>query len=624
MSSSYLRFASGVVCLLALSSLIAYQADASRPSHLADPFSAGWMLSDTNGDEIIDFISGKVVLPAHPTAAQNAAAADLAARLGYATTGFTPPVVISAGEDRSDGPRIYVGRDAVPSKYSAMVAGYSDRLLPAEGGVFAVGDDVVVLGRDDAALLAAAEAYAARAPYIWRPSGEKIAAIGRACDPGAQISGVTYVKGKAGINRAFLNCTSDVTQSRLEEALKTGALASVHELVATGERRDGFRGPFQRSAGDSGRPRPLPAQVARHRMRQQAATARAPGQRGSTWRRSTRCAVCSAARRGCRSLPIWTASFMFRPGPPESRWRILRREWDWRPRASLCRWPHRRRDATVRDVRSKSVVETSSELGKEAERKFLEEDTAGKSEPALSPGEGELRIVDKAFGRQPAVLVRGDEAGAGAALGLLSEHFPNLWETGKEHESLEEIRYDLHRFFSLRSPAGQAAFALYRLGRWADEVKKSGPVHDVEVKLFVDVADPKLADLVRNMVETRLGASAVKVTAGSLHAGTQCCEKLPALHYQEPGYVYHQGTPAFQEDLTIPWEGKRLLDAVRSALPKLKPGEPVKLLARVSEGPEQRLQPEESADRDVAAGGREDEPGAGALRLQAGRELADG
>ena len=95
MSSSYLRFALGVLGLVALSSLIAYQADTSRAGHLADPFAAGWMLSDTNGDEIIDFISGKVVLPAHPTAAQNAAAADLAARLGYATTGFTPPVVIT-------------------------------------------------------------------------------------------------------------------------------------------------------------------------------------------------------------------------------------------------------------------------------------------------------------------------------------------------------------------------------------------------------------------------------------------------------------------------------------------------------------------------------------------------
>ena len=67
------------------------------------------MLTDTNGDDIVDFIAGKVVVPAHPSAAENAAAADLAARLGYATTGFTPPVVISAADDRADGPRIYVG-----------------------------------------------------------------------------------------------------------------------------------------------------------------------------------------------------------------------------------------------------------------------------------------------------------------------------------------------------------------------------------------------------------------------------------------------------------------------------------------------------------------------------------
>ena len=102
------RFRACVVVLLplALSSVIAYQSNVSRTDHLADPFIAGWMLSDTNGDDIIDFVSGKVVVPGHPTAAENASAADLAARLGFGTTGFTPPVVIGASEDRSDGPRI--------------------------------------------------------------------------------------------------------------------------------------------------------------------------------------------------------------------------------------------------------------------------------------------------------------------------------------------------------------------------------------------------------------------------------------------------------------------------------------------------------------------------------------
>jgi len=107
--------------------------------------------------------------------------------------------------------------------------------------------------------------------------------------------------------------------------------------------------------------------------------------------------------------------------------------------------------------------------------------------------------------------------------------------------------------------------------------------------VLVDVAGAGLADLVRSRAQTRLGVAEVKVDVRSLHAGTQCCEKLPALHYQEPGYQYRQGTPSFQEDVVIPWEGKRLLDAVKAALPKLKPGDPVKLLARVSEGPEQRL-----------------------------------
>src|SRR5712671_5901768 len=107
MFSTRMRLVVGAVVLLALSSLVAYQSDVPAAGHLADPFSAGWMVADTNGDEIVDFIAGKVVVPAHPTAAENSAAADLAARLGHATTGFTPPVVISTSEDRPDGPRIY-------------------------------------------------------------------------------------------------------------------------------------------------------------------------------------------------------------------------------------------------------------------------------------------------------------------------------------------------------------------------------------------------------------------------------------------------------------------------------------------------------------------------------------
>src|SRR5579883_3404639 len=152
---------------LVFCSLIAYQPSAAS-SHLSDPFAAGWFVTDTNGDGIVDFIPGKIVVPDHPTAAQNAAAADLAARAGFASTGLTPPVVIAASDDRKDGPRIYVGRPAPVE------------LRAEEGGVFVDGTNLIVAGHDDAGLLAAAEAYASRAPYIWRVGGERLANLGDA------------------------------------------------------------------------------------------------------------------------------------------------------------------------------------------------------------------------------------------------------------------------------------------------------------------------------------------------------------------------------------------------------------------------------------------------------------
>ena len=136
------------------------------PRHLAEPFAIGWMLIDTNGDGIADSIAGKIVVPANPTAAECAAAANLAARLGYGTTGLTPPIVITTPDDRRDAPRIYINQnDALRSQ-----------LLPDEGGVFESGGNLYVVGNNDAGLLAASEAYASRAPYAWKVPGDKLPA----------------------------------------------------------------------------------------------------------------------------------------------------------------------------------------------------------------------------------------------------------------------------------------------------------------------------------------------------------------------------------------------------------------------------------------------------------------
>ena len=148
-------------------------------------------------------------------------------------------------------------------------------------------------------------------------------------------------------------------------------------------------------------------------------------------------------------------------------------------------------------------------LAQEAERKLRAGDTAAaQAEATLAAGEGELRAVDEAFGRRGAIFVRGDEAGGAAAVDLLAGHLPNLWEAGKQFLSLEEIRYDLHRFFSLRSGVGQASAALYHLDRWMKEINASAGgnsgVSNVKAEVYVELADAGLATFVRERIQQQL------------------------------------------------------------------------------------------------------------------------
>ncbi|MGH9393370.1 MAG: hypothetical protein ACRD1E_04315, partial [Terriglobales bacterium] len=243
--------------------------------------------------------------------------------------------------------------------------------------------------------------------------------------------------------------------------------------------------------------------------------------------------------------------------------------------------------ANLHAITEQPVVAGDSPLAQAVEKKLAADDTAAsKAAPALAPGEGQLRVVDRAFGSHAAVLVRGDDAGASAALELAADHLPNLWKVGKQHESIEDVRYDLHQFFSQHSAAGQASAGLFFLDRLLQQINGQ-PVTNVKAEIYADLVDPKLASFVRDEIQKRYHLAAT-VTAASLRAGTQCCDANPDLHYDNPEFPFHQGTPVFTEDIHIPWEGTALLDAVRGAAAKLAPGQPLTLTARVSEGPEQR------------------------------------
>ncbi len=513
---------------LAVASAFAFQTpqSANPAARVADPFALGWMLEDTNGDGIADYIAGRIVVPAQPTAAENAAAANLAARLGYGTTGLTPPVVVAVNEDSGNGPRIYVGKGAVPATQLPKVTLESD-----EGGIFVVGQNLAVIGASDAGLMAAADAYSARAPYQWRVAGKKLS------DIGTGLTGVTYLRGKSGVHRAFLGeAEAPPTAIEPAPAQPAGAGGGGAGAAAGGTAADApgaapirldlatlytSRGLF----GASGRI-PLPGSSNAHLFVPAGAAGIAMAN--------------LAARMGLETtgitLPI--------ASPADT--------------------------ATTRDVRAQAVIAGDSALAQEAEKKLRADDTVFvESETALAPGEGELRIADNAFGRRAAVLARGDERGQAAAISALANHFPNLWEQGKQYLSIEEIRYDLHKFFSVRSSVGQAAAALYHLDRWMSEAGSGA--RDVKAEIYTDLADPKLADFARRQIQDGMHVAA-EVKVASLRAGTACCAQTPALHFESPGYPFHASAPTFSEDITIPWEGKRLIEAVRRGSAKIAPG----------------------------------------------------
>ena len=567
-----MRFFLAALAGLFLAAGLAFQSapPAAPAGIVADPFAPGWMLADTNGDGIADFIHGKIVVPAQPTAAENAAAANLAARLAYGSTGMTPPLVVSAAADSAesskDGPRIFIGRPAP-----------GITLEKEEGGVFALDGNLTLFG-DDAGLQAAADAYSARAPYQWRVSGDKLAAIAAAVGPNVELAGITYLHGKAGIHRAFLRSRDPVPSGALSKALDDPHLAPVHELVAIGGVNVVSSKPESNAPASNGGPAPEAANgnaAPTPPLRLDLATVYTT--HGLFTAGGGRIPV-PAALNGHLFVPagaagIAMANLAARMGLEATGITL--------PLASPAP------AATARDVRAPAVLAGDSALSQEATKKLLAEDTAAaESETPLAAGEGELRIVDDAFGRRPAVLARGDDGAQAAALDLLAGHLPNLWEQGKQYLSLEEIRYDLHRFFSRRSGVGQAASALYLLDRWMKAVPAAG-VHDVKAEVYADIADPKLADFVRAEIQERWHAAAL-VTAASLRAGTRCCASNPPLHYRAPLVPFQQAAPTFTEDVVIPWEGHRLEETVRVAASRITAGQDVKLVARVSEGPEER------------------------------------
>src|SRR5439155_21385627 len=104
--------------------------------------------------------------------------------------------------------------------------------------------------------------------------------------------------------------------------------------------------------------------------------------------------------------------------------------------------------------------------------------------------------VKKAFGEKSAVVVTGgDAAGVARAVGQLAERFPHIWARGKDRTTLDDVEDDLRKFVAGRSPAGQAAMALYKLDTLTEELRGK-ELSSAHVKVFVEKAADGFGDIV--------------------------------------------------------------------------------------------------------------------------------
>ncbi len=118
----------------------------AHPSLLEDAFHTGLLLRDTNGDSIADAVCAHIVVPDTPDEGENTAAANLAARLGYETSGITLPIVTTAAGSATfhaqcspEATSLWVGRGAVPAAHASELEAMLAQLQLGEGGVFSLG-----------------------------------------------------------------------------------------------------------------------------------------------------------------------------------------------------------------------------------------------------------------------------------------------------------------------------------------------------------------------------------------------------------------------------------------------------------------------------------------------------
>jgi hypothetical protein len=584
------------------------------------------LVRDTNGDGLADVVAARVIIPSAAASADLEAATNLAARLGYETTALTLPLVVRDGDVAQPGSiavPILVGRgNRFVQRLIADHAVDVSTLKPGQGLIAAVpsplggGDGLVVVGGDDEGTLNAGVELAARLPRVWGMNGIALPAIEEQAVRHLRAHGVTAGEAaiqsllvdsdRRGVARVALRvAVADGDAPRavkafedLERAhrqgqepktlnftnvattaidLVSGAKSVGHADVSrTGLNQRTLTPPIDPdelapdSPGDRGRP--AEGDGGGRGGAGGSAAARAfdltnvfsiDGWYGDAYTdlipdRTETAIVLGSAADSFGATQIAARLGLETTGITLPLTRL----------ADKVRTPERE-PSPILVGRSNALVERLVKIGKAR----LDD---------LQPGEGVVQIVPKAFGSATATVVAGaDAAGTEAAASYLGRRVPYVWDNARGSITLAEVALQANRFLQARTAAGQASIADSELDAVATEMKDK-TLESVDVKLFVEKADPALDKYVGDKLR---------------RAGITAPVKVSSVGITDPVTV-------FDDTLQVPWEVDDFWAKFKSdVLPKVKRGSKVDLEARLSESPEVRRGIVEQARAQLTAAG---------------------
>ena len=578
----------------------------------------GGILQDRNGDGVIEFVDARIIVGDQPGDDDVAAAGDVAARLGFETSAMNLPLA-RAG---SDGTPIIIGRAGLTRASLAPADVGAAGLEPGEGVITTVRLEpdttgatavatipvlsglsriaILIVGGDGAGTRAAASVLAGRLPYVWDPKGstlDKVAGDVKAFLTGEKIPiasvevPAVYVRsGDDALERVVVrvHVTSAADVKPAEAALRRIAQARTAAPAAPGEAP-----PITTPGAKSIRVRlvsagaaPIDVDVPRAAGPEPGPLARRPGGAKANLDLSTIYQIDGLLGDSDNNLiPDRIESLLSSFGPGTER------TIDLAARLGL--------ESTGVSI---PLVEPPGAIAKpDAEPTLVllgmnhpiaEQLATDKkfTRPRLDPGQGLIQIVKKAFGEKSAVVISGGDArGVDRAIQQVAERFPHIWQRGKDRTTLDDVEEDVRRFVSGRSPAGQGAMALYKIGQLASELADQN-LERARVRVFVEKPPDGYAKVVQAYIAGRFKAPQVDVTV----------EDLDVQHAKPIGV---NGQP-IGETFDVPSEVDEFWQVFRTRiLPAVKKRQPAVVETRLSEPPEIRTKIADQARADLIKAG---------------------